>query len=475
MKKKLLLMVILLAIAGAALPLSNLVIPLPASRLASVKPKSPVMATALQVLEKKCVHCHTSEVQLPWYAKFPIAKQIMEHDVNVGMVHSDFIREFFPETPGPVSEVMLSKIEYTTRNRTMPPPPFLIMHWDLFMKAEDDSALLKWISEEREKHHATPGNPPEIMRAALQPLPDTVDVNADKVALGEKLFHDPRLSKDNTVSCSTCHDINKGGADQEPFSKGVGGAMGDINDPTAFNSGFQFALFWDGRAATLEEQADGPVNNPIEMASNWDEVAGKLNQDAAFTQEFLAVYPDGYNKKNFTEAIAEYERTLITPAPFDDFLKGDQSALDEQQKKGYELFNSLGCYTCHTGVILGGKSYEKMGLRADYFGDRGDVIKRDYGRYNVTGNEYDRFRLKTPTLRNVADTFPYLHDSTAETLEEAVDIMVKYQVGKTVSTEENQALVAFLHSLTGTYKKGAATPSSLQKVIQFMESFSGKS
>lgn len=475
MKKKLLLVLVLLVIGGAALPLLNLAIPLPASRLATIKPQSPTHMMALQVLEKKCVHCHTSEVQLPWYAKFPIAKQIIGRDIDVGTQHSDFIREFFPEKPGPVSEVMLSKIEFTTVNRTMPPPPFLLMHWDSFMKEADDQALLKWIYEEREKHHATPGAPPEVMRGALQPLPDKVAVNADKVALGEKLFFDPRLSKDNTVSCSTCHHPDKGGADQLPFSKGVGGAMGDINDPTAFNSGFQFALFWDGRAANLEEQADGPVNNPIEMASNWEEVAAKLTQDEAFTREFLAVYPDGYNKKNFTEAIAEFERTLLTPAPFDAFLKGDASALDDQQKKGYELFNSLGCYTCHTGVILGGKSYEKMGLRADYFKDRGDVIKRDYGRFNVTGDEYDRFRLKTPTLRNVADTFPYLHDSTAETLEEAVDIMAKYQVGKTITAEENQALVAFMHSLTGKYQKGAATPSALENVVKFMESFSGKS
>jgi cytochrome c peroxidase len=475
MKKKLRVLIVLIilgAAAGVALPLLNLAKPLPASKLATLKPKSPDMASALHVLEKKCVHCHTSEVQLPWYAKLPVAKQIIAHDINVGTDHSDFIREFFPAKPGPVSEVMLSKIEYTTVNRTMPPPPFLLMHWDLFMKEADDRALLTWIRQEREKHHATPGNPPEVMQAALQPLPDTVEVDAKKVALGEKLFNDVRLSKDNTVSCATCHDVDKGGADQLPFSKGVGGAEGDINDPTVFNSGFQFALFWDGRAADLEEQADGPVNNPIEMASNWEEVTAKLNQDAAFTQEFLAVYPDGYKKENFVEAIAEYERTLLTPAPFDAFLKGDKSALDDQQQKGYELFNTLGCYTCHTGVILGGKSYEKMGLRADYFGDRGDVIKRDYGRFNVTGDEYDRFRLKTPTLRNVADTFPYMHDSTVETLEEAVDVMVKYQVGKTVTQEENQALVSFLHSLTGKYEPGAATPSLLQKAVKFMESFS---
>lgn len=472
--KKLVILVILLAAAGAALPLLNLVVPLPASRLATIE-ADPVTAKALKVLEGKCVHCHTSEVQLPWYAKLPVAKQIVSHDINVGLKHADLIREFFPKTPGPVSEVLLSKVEFTTVNRTMPPPPFLLMHWDLRMTEEDDKALLDWIRQERETHHATEGNPPEVMRAALQPLPDTVDVDPKKVALGEKLFHDVRLSKDNTVSCATCHSLDKGGSDQLQFSVGVGGATGDINDPTVFNAGFQFMQFWDGRAATLVEQADGPVNNPIEMASNWEEVASKLSQDAALTQEFLAVYPDGYKKETCTDAIAEYEHTLITPAPFDAFLKGDQAALDEQQKKGHALFNAMGCYTCHTGVVLGGKSFELMGLRADYFGDRGDVIKRDYGRFNVTNDEYDRFRLKVPMLRNVAQTFPYLHDGTAETLEEAVDIMAKYQTGKTITKEENQLVVAFLNSLTGAYEKGAAEPTFLKKAVSFMESFSGQS
>lgn len=478
MKKKLgilIIIVILLGAAGAMLPLSNLVIPLPASKLATVKAENPVAAKALQVLETKCVHCHTSEVQLPWYAKFPVAKQIISRDINLGMKHSDFIREFFPKKPGPVSEVLLSKIEFTTINGSMPPPPFLLMHWNLIMKEEDNKALLAWVKQEREKNHATQGNPKEVMQAALQPLPDTMDVNPDKVALGEKLFHDTRLSKDNTISCASCHGLDKGGTDQLPFSVGVGGATGDINAPTVFNSAFQFIHFWDGRAANLEEQADGPVNNPIEMASNWEEVTAKLSQDGAFTQEFLAVYPDGYKKENFVDAIAEFERTLLTPAPFDAFLKGDKTALDEQQKKGYELFNSLGCYTCHTGVILGGKSFEFMGLRDDYFGDRGDVIKRDYGRFNFTNDEYDRFRLKVPTLRNIAQTFPYLHDSTAKTLEEAVDIMGKYQTGKTITKEENQLLVAFLNSLTGTYEKGAASPTLLKKAVKFMESFSPNS
>jgi len=194
------------------------------------------------------------------------------------------------------------------------------------------------------------------------------------------------------------------------------------------------------------------VNNPIEMASNWEEVTGKLNQDPVITQEFLAVYPDGYKKENFVDAIAAFERTLITPSPFDAFLKGDANALNAKQKEGYQLFEDFGCATCHTGVALGGKSFELMGLRGDYFGERGDVIKRDYGRYNVTEDEYDRFRLKVPTLRNIAVTFPYLHDGTAETLEEATEIMMTYQVGKEATPAQIEALVAFMKSLTGSFR-----------------------
>jgi cytochrome c peroxidase len=326
------------------------------------------------------------------------------------------------------------------------------MHWNHFMTAEDDAALLAWIDQERKAHHLVDGVSEDAMMKGLMALPDSVETNAAKVALGEKLFHDGRLSKDNTISCASCHDLALGGTDQKKVSDGVGGAKGSINSPTVYNSVFQFAQFWDGRAVDLADQADGPVNDPAEMASNWVEAIGKLEQDDAFTEEFLAVYPEGYSKASCTDAIAEYEKTLLTPAPFDAFLKGDASALTVEQKAVFQHFQDLGCYTCHTGVILGGKSYELMGLRRDYYRDRGNVVEADYGRFKETGDEYDRFRLKTPTLRNIALTFPYFHDGSAETLEEAVDTMVKYQVGKKAQATQTAEIVQFLHSLTGSYQ-----------------------
>ncbi|NLN93772.1 MAG: cytochrome B6 [Candidatus Hydrogenedens sp.] len=453
MKKKLLIAAIILGACGAvAFPLLNLVIPLPDSRLASLQVDDPVTAAALQVLEAKCVHCHTSEIQLPWYGVLPVAKQILEYDMYTGLKHSDFMRVFFPEEEQPVDQVTLAKIEYTTENRSMPPAAYLLMHWNHRMSADDDAALLAWIEQERKEHHVLPGINPDTMFKGMQPLPESVETDPVKVTLGQKLFHDVRLSKNDTVSCATCHDLGKGGTDQLKFSKGVGNAVGTINSPTVFNSVFQFAQFWDGRAVDLADQADGPVNDPAEMASNWKQIIEKLDEDDAFQEEFLAAYPEGYSKETFTNAIAEYEKTLLTPAPWDDFLKGDESALSDVQKAGFQHFQDLGCYTCHTGVLLGGCSYELMGLRRDYYRDRGNVVEADYGRFNETKDEYDRFRLKTPTLRNIALTFPYFHDGTVETLEEAVDSMVKYQVGKKAQASQTAEIVEFLNSLTGSFQ-----------------------
>ncbi len=205
--------------------------------------------------------------------------------------------------------------------------------------------------------------------------------------------------------------------------------------------------------ANLQQQAEGPPLNPIEMASrSWAEIIAKLEKDKEFKDEFKKVYPKGFSDKNITDAIAEFEKTLITPnSPFDRYLKGDEHALTKQQKRGYQLFQQNKCGTCHTGVNLGGQSYEIMGLKADYFAARGDLTSADLGRYNVTKNEADRYRFKTPTLRNVALTAPYFHDGSASTLQQAVKDMLTYQVGKSLSEREINDLVVFLETLTGKY------------------------
>jgi cytochrome c peroxidase len=293
---------------------------------------------------------------------------------------------------------------------------------------------------------ATP--PPE----PILPLPLRVDLDQRKVDLGRRLFLDPRLSHDNTIFCGSCHRLDMAGTDRRNRSVGIGGAVGDVNAPTVFNSGFNFRQFWDGRAATLEDQIDGPVQNPSEMGSTWAEVVGKLNQDPSYVAPFRELYRDGIQRASIKDAIATFERSLITPnSPFDRFLNGDQTALTAEERAGYQRFKAYGCVSCHQGINVGGNMYQTFGVMADYFADRGHPTKADLGRFNVTGLESDRHKFKVPSLRNVALTAPYFHDGAAATLDQAVDIMAKYQLGRTLPPEDRRLIVRFLHTLTGVY------------------------
>ncbi|HOJ32899.1 MAG TPA: cytochrome c peroxidase [Candidatus Hydrogenedentes bacterium] len=446
--------VVLLVVIGAlALPISNLIVGLPGSNsLINFKPSDPLFAEAAAILGKKCVNCHTEEYVLPFYARFPIARGIIEKDIKDGLRYINYKEALVLPEGQPASEVVLAKTEYVLEYNTMPPLRYAALHWEGKLSRAEKGTVLRWVKETRKKHYATPGFPENVQEKAVQPIPVKMDLDPRAVALGDKLYHDKRLSKDNTIACASCHALDKGGTDQAQFSKGVGDAMGDINAPTTFNSGFQFMQFWDGRAANLEEQADGPVNNPIEMASNWPEAIGKLSQDEALTAEFTAVYPEGYSKETITSAIATFERSLITPnSKFDKYLAGDASALNATEQRGYQLFLDLSCATCHVGKLLGGQSFERMGVKKDYFAARGNVIEADYGRFKVTKKEDDRFKLKVPTLRNIALTHPYFHDGTAKTLEDAVKVMAEFQLGKNLTSDEVTALVAFMNTLTGEY------------------------
>jgi cytochrome c peroxidase len=283
----------------------------------------------------------------------------------------------------------------------------------------------------------------------IQPLPEKLDLDAGKVALGRAMFTDKRLSKDNSLSCASCHDLAKGGVDGRQFAVGIKGQVGPINTPTVYNSGFNFRQFWNGRAATLEEQAAGPVHNPGEMGSNWPEVLGKLRQDMKTVQAFQAIYGDGLQPRNIQDAIATFERSLVTPSRFDRYLRGDSGAISEQEKRGYELFKSYGCVACHQGVNVGGNMFQTFGVLGNYFKDRGNETEADLGRYTVTQNELDRHVFKVPSLRNVALTAPYFHDGTAPTLEAAVDVMFRYQLGREAPAADKTAIIMFLKSLTG--------------------------
>ena len=222
-----------------------------------------------------------------------------------------------------------------------------------------------------------------------------------------------------------------------------------------FNAAFNAKQFWDGREDTLEQQAGGPPMNPIEMdGESWEKIAKRLEADPAFKAEFTKTYPDGFTQKNITDAIAAFERTLITPdSPFDRYLKGDKNAMSPEAIKGYELFKKANCAVCHSGENLGGQTFEYMGLRRDYFRDRGNVGKiNDKGRFSFTKDERDLHKFKTPTLRNIALTAPYFHDGSTQSLRQAVEIMAKYQRDVSLTDEEIDNIVKFLEALTGEYK-----------------------
>ena len=284
----------------------------------------------------------------------------------------------------------------------------------------------------------------------IRPLPAEVEVDAAKVALGRRLFHDPRLSKDGSISCASCHDLRSGGDDGRRVSIGIGGKRGVINSPTVFNAGFNFKQFWDGRAPTLVKQVDEPVQSSIEMGSLWPEVVAKLYQDDRYPDLFEAIYPEGIDRNSVRDALAEFVRSLVTPnSRFDRWLNGDDDALNERERRGYALFKSYGCVSCHQGANVGGNMFQVFGVLNEYFKRRGNITEADLGRYNVTGNAADRHSFKVPSLRMAALTAPYLHDGTAATLRDAVDAMFEFQLGREAPDEDKDAIVAFIETLAG--------------------------
>lgn len=280
----------------------------------------------------------------------------------------------------------------------------------------------------------------------FSPIEPPQDIDNAQAALGKKLFFDPRLSKSGFLSCNSCHNLSMGGTDNLPSSIGHNWQQGPINSPTVLNASYNIAQFWDGRAKDLKEQAGGPIANPKEMAASHELAVAVLQSIPAYKNEFEQVFgSSGVTIDNATTAIAEFERTLVTPnSAFDKFLQGQHDAMSAEAKAGFELFKSAGCSACHNGPALGNQAYFKMGMVTPY-----ETSNPAQGRFAVTGKEQDKMVFKVPTLRNVEMTYPYFHDGQVQTLSEAVDIMGKIQLGRTFSKEENAQLVAFLKALTG--------------------------
>jgi len=282
-----------------------------------------------------------------------------------------------------------------------------------------------------------------LLATELMPLPLHVDADEKKVQLGKKLFLDPILSKDKTLSCMSCHNLKSNGAGTVKLTAGIDGKKGYFNVPTVYNAVYNFRQFWDGRAKDLKDQALQPISNPVEMGNTIEQALHDLKANSVYVNTFNAIYNDGITKDNLADALAEFEKVLITPnAPLDRYLKGNKYALSDSAIRGYQLFKTKGCISCHNGMNIGGNLYNKFGIY-------GDSESKELGRYVLTHKEEDKYVFKVPSLRNVSLTAPYMHDGRASSLKEAVNLMFKYQLGRRIKGEELRDIVSFLQSLTG--------------------------
>ena len=282
----------------------------------------------------------------------------------------------------------------------------------------------------------------------IEPVPLEVKVDAGKARLGARLFRDTRLSGDGNVACVSCHPLQRAGTDGLPVARPVGERAHGRNTQSVLNVGLQTLFNWDARYDSLQAQALGVLNNM--MAVEWDRTIAALGRDEGYRQAFEQHYDGEISPATVVDALAAYQRTLITPgARFDRYLRGERAALNDQEKRGYAAFKRYGCIACHQGVNVGANMLATFGVMADYFADRGNPTNADLGYMNVTGDEQDRYRFKVPSLRNVALTAPYFHDGSVATLEEAVRKMAHYQLGRELPVRDVEAIVAFLKTLTG--------------------------
>ena len=456
MKKKLLFLVLLLAVVAVAI-----------FRISERVPSAdyPLNERVAAIFVKGgCLDCHSANPELPFYFKLPVAGKIMQKDVDEGYRAFDMepMWKTLESGEGFLSPVDVAKVEKVAIDKRMPMAKYYLVHWGSRMTNAKRDVILEWAAAYRTAHY----NDGVCGCEPIRPIDLSLPYDEAKAALGFKLYHDTRLSVDNTVSCASCHGLNTAGVDNKQYSEGVEGKLGGVNAPTVYNAVYNFVQFWDGRAVTLADQAAGPPVNPVEMASpNFDAIVAKLNKDKKFVREFKKVYPEGLSQATITDAIEQFERTLITPnSRFDKYLRGDKTAITAEELEGYELFKKYNCATCHVGKNLGGESYELMGLRKHYFADRGlELTEEDNGRFKQTGVERDRHRFKVPGLRNVALTWPYYHDGTRTSLKEAVCAMGTYQSGVELTDEEEDKIVAFLNTLTGEYQGKLLTNANEQK------------
>ena len=423
-------------------------------------PDAPVPQQVAAILEQNgCYSCHSGQDGTPFYAKLPFADPILAH-VEIGTRFWDLRREDL-ENP---SEVLLSKLQHSVTSGNMPLVEYKLIHWGTGFNKAEKSLLTEWILSQRQERFATGTACEAYAQHALQPIPDSLSTDIRKVTLGRKMYNEARISLDGTLSCATCHVIDQGGADSRGTrtSEGIYGQFGGINAPTVLNAAFNVEQFWNGRAHTLADQAAGPPVNPVEMGDQtWEQICERLKEDASLVAEFQSIYPEGITQATVTDAIAEYEKTLITPNDrLDQMLKGDENALTEEEKKGLAAFMDNSCAVCHVGKTLGGQSFETLGIYEDYYAAREqsnpDIVYNDddKGLAGFTGDTADLHRFKVPGLRNISKTSPYFHDGTQATIEDAVRAMFRFELGVKEAPESDVASIsAFLRTLDGEIKK----------------------
>ncbi len=293
----------------------------------------------------------------------------------------------------------------------------------------------------------------ELRHEPIQPLTLPGNLDLQKLSLGERLFHETRLSKDNDMACVSCHDLTSNGADYVSHTPGRHGIKLEVNTLTVFNSTLNHRLFWDGRAHNLGEQIDFVINGKSEFASSWPEIISKLRSDASYVNAFNEAYKNGMTADNLRNALVTFEQSLVTTnSRFDQFLRGDADAITPMEHAGYLLFKAYGCVACHQGKNVGGNLFMKFGVFRDYFAKRGNLTRADLGRFNVTGKERHRYVFRVPSLRLAALTPPYFHDGSVKTLEEAVKVMAEHQLGREIPTEDITCIVAFIKTLPGDYQ-----------------------
>lgn len=323
--------------------------------------------------------------------------------------------------------------------------------------------LVLWLVQRQEQRIAelpmSTANTLEASGEPIMPLPSSVPADPARVALGERLFHDVRLSTHNTIACATCHQLNHGGTDGLPRARTASGALHPRNTPTIFNTAFNVALNWDGAVRTLEAHAERALLSPLLMQTTWPELLGKLQAIPEYRTDFAALYSGPLSAAHVLDALATYERSLVTPnSRFDRYLQGDTEALNASERHGYALFKSYGCVACHQGVNVGGSMFQKFGVFHAAPSPEGTTQPVDLGRFLLTRVARDKEVFRVPSLRNVALTAPYFHDGRATTLEAAVEIMGQVQLGRALSHQDIQAIIQFLHTLTGTYQGRPLTP-----------------